>query len=155
VLLASIGLMVDPARRSLYRRLLRTVVAVEVTNALAKFAIARRRPRIRGLPALMTTRSDRSCPSAHASSSFAAARVLASVAPFRGVYLVAAAMALSRPYLGVHYPSDVLAGALLGTVTAELVERAERPRRHGRRSCPEVMAAAIASEALAMLAHPR
>jgi membrane-associated phospholipid phosphatase len=29
-------------------------------------------------------------------------------------------MAVSRPYVGVHYPSDVVAGALLGTAVAEL-----------------------------------
>jgi membrane-associated phospholipid phosphatase len=29
------------------------------------------------------------------------------------------AFAISRPYLGVHYPSDVVAGAVLGTAIAE------------------------------------
>jgi undecaprenyl-diphosphatase len=41
------------------------------------------------------------------------------VAPARLLYAVAGAFALSRPYLGVHYPSDVAAGAVLGTAVAE------------------------------------
>jgi len=32
-------------------------------------------------------------------------------------------MALSRPYLGVHYPSDVVAGAFLGDAIARLLAR--------------------------------
>jgi membrane-associated phospholipid phosphatase len=35
------------------------------------------------------------------------------------MYAAAVTIALSRPYLGVHYPSDVAAGALLGTAFAE------------------------------------
>jgi undecaprenyl-diphosphatase len=47
--------------------------------------------------------------------------VLSEALPTAPVYALAAAMALSRPYLGVHYPSDVLAGAILGDAIAELL----------------------------------
>lgn len=114
------GATFDPDRRPLYLRLARTVLAVEVTNAIAKIVIGRRRPRLDGLPALMSTRSQRSFPSAHAASSFAAARVLSESFAAAPVYAVAGAMALSRPYLGVHYPSDVVGGIVLGLIVAEL-----------------------------------
>lgn len=57
-----------------------------------------------------------SFPSNHAANCFAAAAVLASLGPrfARVSFLLAAMVALSRVYLGVHYPFDVLAGALLG-----------------------------------------
>jgi undecaprenyl-diphosphatase len=112
------GATFDPHRRPLYLRLARTVAAVEVANAAAKLVIGRPRPRLDGLPALMSTRSQRSFPSAHAASSFAAARVLSRGFPPAPVYAIASAMALSRPYLGVHYPSDVVGGVVLGSLIA-------------------------------------
>jgi membrane-associated phospholipid phosphatase len=118
--LGAAGALGDPAHRRTYVRLIRALVAVEVSNAVVKRVIRRRRPKLDGLPPLMATRSSLSYPSAHASTSFAAARVLSTTMPALAVYGLALAMAASRPYLGVHYPSDVVAGALFGTALVEL-----------------------------------
>jgi membrane-associated phospholipid phosphatase len=82
--------------------------------------VRRRRPQLEGLPPLTPTVSGLSFPSAHATTSFAAARAFGGLVPASALYGAAGVFALSRPYLGVHYPSDVLAGALLGSVIAEL-----------------------------------
>jgi hypothetical protein len=77
----------DRKQRGRYLRLPGVLAASEVANGLDKLAIDRRRPALPGLSPLMSTPSDRSCPSAHASTSFTAARryrsdVLAGVALF-------------------------------------------------------------------------
>ena len=126
---AAAGTALHKRKRRVYLRAVPALVAVEVINALLKIAIGRKRPRLAGLPPLTWTRSQRSCPSAHASGSFAAARVLSQALPLAPVYASAFAMALSRPYLGVHYPSDIVAGMLLGTVVADVV--APAPSRPG------------------------
>jgi undecaprenyl-diphosphatase len=88
-----------------------------------KYTVRRARPVLEDeLPALTPVLSGRSYPSAHASTSFAGARALVAAGlPSGPLHLLAAAMALSRPYLGVHYPSDVLAGAVLGDAMARLM----------------------------------
>jgi undecaprenyl-diphosphatase len=68
---------------------------------------------------LASTLSGLSYPSAHAATSFAAAGALP--LPSLPLYAAAGAMALTRPYLGVHYPSDVIAGALLGRALERLL----------------------------------
>ena len=94
------------------------VVAAYGLNFAVKLAVRRRRPELPGLAPLTPTVSNLSFPSAHCTTSFAAARAYAGLAPTPALYAAATAFALSRPYLGVHYPSDVLAGAGLGTLLA-------------------------------------
>jgi undecaprenyl-diphosphatase len=67
---------------------------------------------------LVGTGLDYAFPSGHAATSFAGATVLSRAAPRLApvFFLLAAAVAWSRVYVGVHYPSDVLAGAVLGVL---------------------------------------
>jgi membrane-associated phospholipid phosphatase len=102
--------------RDAYFRAMKIVLATLVANTVVKQTVRRARPVLEAeLPALTPVLSGRSYPSAHTSTSFAGARALAAAGlPAAPLYAVAVAMGLSRPYLGVHYPSDILAGALLG-----------------------------------------
>ena len=97
----------------------RIVASAYALNYAVKVTVRRRRPELGGLAPLTPTVSQLSFPSAHATTSFAAARAYRELVPAWALYTAAAAFAASRPYLGVHYPSDVLAGAALGTAVAE------------------------------------
>jgi undecaprenyl-diphosphatase len=119
--IALLGLVLHPAGRPHYKRALRLVLAAYVLNTLVKLGIRRARPALEDLPPLLPTATQLSYPSAHASTSFAAAQALSPVMPSAPLRVAAAAMAISRPYLGVHYPSDVLAGAAFGWALARLV----------------------------------
>jgi len=87
-----------------------------------KLLVKRPRPVLEGLPPLGGAPSSLSFPSAHATSSFAVATAMVRVDPaMAAAFLVAFALALGRPYLGMHYPSDVLAGALIGVALGLIV----------------------------------
>jgi undecaprenyl-diphosphatase len=118
--LSAVGAALDGGRRPLYLRAAVATGAAYAVNQAIKLVVGRRRPELPGLPPLIPTQMKLSYPSAHAATSFAGARSLAAVWPAAPLYALAAAMALSRPYLGVHYPSDVAAGSALGLGVAEL-----------------------------------
>ncbi|MFI5027512.1 MAG: phosphatase PAP2 family protein [Solirubrobacterales bacterium] len=87
-----------------------------------KLLVRRSRPTLEGLPPLGGVPSSLSFPSAHATSSFAVATAMTRVEPFAGIaFLLAAALALGRPYLGMHYPSDILGGSLIGVALGLVV----------------------------------
>jgi len=113
-----------------YRRtgivLLVCLAATWVLNDLViKTLIQRPRPylSLHELSILVPRRNDYSFPSGHTSTSFACAFVMARMNGRRWawVYIIAAMIALSRLFVGIHYPSDVLAGALFGTLSAAVI----------------------------------
>lgn len=72
--------------------------------------------------------TDPSFPSGHSASSFAAATAIAAYYPKASplVFTLAGGVAASRVHLGHHFPSDVVAGAVLGVVAGGLVVAAVR-----------------------------
>ena len=109
------------------------------TNVVLKNWAARVRPyeAVAGLTALIPHPRDFSFPSGHTTASFACALVLARYLPRRyGVpaLVLAALIAFSRLYVGVHYPTDILGGILIaaaGSFLAIWVMNLKRPKISG------------------------
>ena len=113
------GTVLDDERRACWRRGTVTVAAAYALFSTVLLLVRRRRPDLPGLPPLAATPTQLAFPSAHATTSFAAARAYSRCdVPPVPLYALAVALAASRVYLGVHHPSDVLAGAALGSLLA-------------------------------------
>jgi undecaprenyl-diphosphatase len=93
-------------------------LAAQLLTDLVKLVVPRTRPHVH---TLVAEPHSHSFPSGHAASSFACAVVLAAFVPRFAVafYVLAALIAFSRLYVGVHFPLDVLAGAVLGILTGK------------------------------------
>ena len=119
-------------RPEIFIRTLVAAIAAVATSSALQAAIPRARPHV---DALVARPHGHSFPSGHATSSFACATVLAAAAPRARVplFVLAALVAWSRVYVGVHYPLDVLAGALLGVALGLGLLRALRRLAAARR----------------------
>ena len=129
-----------PTRKVGAASLLALAIGFLCTNVAVKPLLQRPRPytAVEGLIPLLTSGDPNSFPSGHTCAAFAAGLAWAWALPRRWMrwtgLVLAVCMGLSRLYVGVHYPSDVLAGALIGSLAAlcalALVRRWER--RHAQ-----------------------
>jgi membrane-associated phospholipid phosphatase len=117
------GAALDAPRARRWQRGAGVVAGAYALNTALKLVVRRARPQLADLPPLTATPTRLSFPSAHATTGFAAARSYAGLVPAAPLYATAGALAASRMYLGVHYPSDIAAGALLGTLLGGLACR--------------------------------
>ena len=96
-------------------------------NIIIKPAVSRLRPFVKypQFTALTAPPAEFSFPSGHSTSSFAAAYFIGRTGKFpaAAAYSAAALIALSRICLFVHYPSDIIAGAVLGTLISVLLRQ--------------------------------
>ena len=110
-----------------------------VVTAL-KHAVGRERPPavILDPEPLMEVPTTSSFPSGHSASSFACALILTRFAPRLAIplFVLAALIAFSRVYVGVHYPVDVVAGAVVGVAIATGLRLLVEALRRSRRSQP-------------------
>lgn len=140
IILGLFLLLFRKTRRGGFALLLAMLCNFLITNITLKNLVARVRPYevVEGLTSLLGNVGEWSFPSGHTSSSFAAAvAVAATLGKKLGIpaLLLATLIGLSRLYVGVHYPTDVLAGAVIGVVCgllgAAIVKTCRR--KHARR----------------------
>ena len=113
IAVAGVGAVLDKPRRRQWAGVAVGAVGAHAASIVIKRVVRRPRPNDPSVQVNVSTPSKLSFPSSHATSTTAAA-------------VLVPPMLLSRLVLGVHYPTDVLAGSALGAASAAVVLRAEQ-----------------------------
>ncbi|MEJ3651975.1 phosphatase PAP2 family protein [Actinomycetes bacterium KLBMP 9759] len=124
--LGALGALVDRRRRREWLVATAGVALAHGASVGVKRVVRRARPDDPSVEVLVGTPSKLSFPSAHATSTTAAAVLYGRLVGVPLVPLIVPPMAVSRLVLGVHYPTDVLAGSVLGAAVAAVTRRAFR-----------------------------
>lgn len=131
--LAATGYVVDKPRQKQWLATGVGAFSAHAASVIIKRVVRRPRPHDPRITIGVGTPSKLSFPSSHATSSTAAlvgtAQTIGSPLPLVGV----PAMALSRLVLGVHYPTDVALGSIIGAATAGIMRKVLLGRSDGRR----------------------
>ncbi|WP_216212973.1 phosphatase PAP2 family protein [Amycolatopsis aidingensis] len=121
--LGLLGAAVDRRRRRDWLAAAAGVVGAHAASIAVKRVVRRPRPEHESVRVLVGTPSRLSFPSSHATSTTAAAVLYSGMTGRNLVPVLVPPMLASRLVLGVHYPTDVLAGAALGGVLGALLRR--------------------------------
>ena len=118
---AALGALLQPARRRAWLAAGAGAFAAHAAAVVIKRVVRRERPHHPAIAVNVGTPSRLSFPSAHATSTTAAAILLGRATGLPLPAILVPPMALSRLVLGVHYPSDVLTGVAVGAAVAKAV----------------------------------
>jgi undecaprenyl-diphosphatase len=128
ILIGAVGLFAGKKYTKISSLIFLSSYAISIAAYRAvKLVIERPRPFevLDNVRLLLGPRNGFSFPSGHATTSFCLATVIAMRYPKMRypIFIAATLVALSRPYIGVHYPSDILAGSVLGILVGYFVTK--------------------------------
>ncbi len=126
VAIAAAGALADKSRRRQWAGVAVGAVGAHAASIVIKRIVRRPRPHAPSVQVNVGTPSKLSFPSSHATSTTAAAVLLGKLTGLPLPAVLVPPMLLSRVVLGVHYPSDVIAGSALGAASAAVLLAAEK-----------------------------
>jgi membrane-associated phospholipid phosphatase len=138
VAISAVGVVADPARRGGWAMVGVGSFGAHAVSVVVKRVVRRRRPDHPLVTVGVGTPSSLSFPSSHATSTTAFALLAGAVSGVPVAPALVPVMLASRLVLGVHYPSDVFAGAAVGAGCAALT-RAVWPTDAVQRALPEAL----------------